>query len=78
MLNRYYFPINLPPASKTDILMDYIPYPTLKDFLLMTRQYFSLQSKLVILLSVVQGLRSINQFDVVHLDLKPNNIMMNS
>ena len=25
MLNRYYFPINLPPASKTDILMDYIP-----------------------------------------------------
>ncbi len=78
MLNRYYFPVNLPPASKTNIFMDHIPYLTLKDFLHMSRQYFSLQSKLFILLSVVQGLRSINQFDVVHLDLKPSNIMMNA
>jgi serine/threonine protein kinase len=77
MLNRYYFPVNTTELCKNDILMDYIPFPTLKEFLVMSRATLSLQSKLTVMVSIVQGLRSIDRHDVAHLDLKPNNIVLN-
>lgn len=58
--------------------MDYIPSLTLKELMQVSRNYLSLHSKLVILLSVVQALRSIDKFNIVHLDLKPSNIMMSA
>lgn len=78
MLNRYYCPLNNTPTfHKNDIIMDHIPFPTLKEFMLLGKQSCSLLSKLTILLAVVQALRSVNRFDVVHLDLKPHNILLN-
>ena len=78
MLNRYYCPLNNAATfNRNDIIMDHIPFPTLKEFMLLGKQSCSLVSKLTIMLAVLQALRSVNRFDVVHLDLKPNNILLN-
>lgn len=78
MLNRYYCPLNSAAAfNRSDIVMDHIPFPTLKEFMVLGKQSCSLVSKLTVMLAVVQALRSVNRFDVVHLDLKPNNILLN-
>lgn len=37
----------------------------------------SLQTKLVLIMNVIQSIRSTDAFDVVHLDVKPNNILLN-
>jgi|LakMenE18May11ns_1017448.scaffolds.fasta_scaffold9212960_1 serine/threonine protein kinase len=57
--------------------MDFIPFPTLKEYLFINRVSMSLQTKLMLILNVVQAIRSTDAFDVVHLDLKPNNILLN-
>lgn len=78
MLNRYYCPLNhAANINRNDIVMDHIPFPTLKEFMVLGKQSSSLVSKLTVMMAVVQALRSVNRFDVVHLDLKPNNILLN-
>jgi serine/threonine protein kinase len=62
--------------NNSDILMDYIPFPTLKEFLLFGQHSISLQTKLLLMVSLLQGVCSLARCDVVHLDLKPNNIML--
>lgn len=38
----------------------------------------SLHFKLIILFNIIQGLRSLFQYKVVHMDLKPPNIIINN
>lgn len=57
--------------------MDYVPFPTLKEYMHLGKHSISLQTKLLLLISLLQGLRSLGRYDVVHLDLKPNNVMLN-
>jgi serine/threonine protein kinase len=56
--------------------MDYIPFQTLTEFMSIYTHSSSLRSKLVLIFSVIQSLRFLRDQQVVHLDLKPSNIMI--
>ena len=56
--------------------MDHFDSQTLGEF---TKNYgstLSLMTKLLIMFSLVQGVRQLRENHVVHLDLKPSNILM--
>jgi len=78
-LPKYYFPNNLHKQKNchlnNSLLMEYIPFKSLAELLESSGEYLSLQSKLHLMLSTCQGLRYLRDLDIVHLDLKPNNIM---
>jgi len=56
--------------------MDFIPFKTLRDYLKSNRDSMSLITKIYLILSITQSLRYIRDFRIVHLDLKPSNIMI--
>jgi hypothetical protein len=75
-LAKYYIPINKPSPFGEAILMDYIPFKNLGDYLRSARLSLSLLSRLYLMFSIVQALRYLRDYRIVHLDLKPNNIMI--
>lgn len=76
-LPKYYIPTNKLVAFDNDcILMDYIPFKNLNQFLKIHSPSLSLLSKLYLIFSIVQSLRYLRDYKIVHLDLKPNNIMI--
>jgi serine/threonine protein kinase len=56
--------------------MDFLPFRDLKDFLNSNSKSVSLITKLHLILSITQSLRYIRDYQIAHLDLKPNNIMI--
>lgn len=56
--------------------MDYIQNQNLKDYLSLANHSVTLTSKLFLIFSIIQAVRYIRNYDIVHLDLKPSNIMM--
>ena len=57
-------------------MMEYIQGDEL-DFFVMTRQEtISLWTKMCILLNIVHGLRYLTSYEVVHLDIKPINVIV--
>lgn len=56
--------------------MDYIPLDTLTSHMRSSRLSMSLRTKLILLYSTVQSLRFLRDQHIVHLDLKPSNIML--
>jgi serine/threonine protein kinase len=56
--------------------MDFIPFKSLRDYLKFNRESMSLITKIYLIFSITQSLRYIRDFRIVHLDLKPNNIMI--
>lgn len=58
--------------------MDYIPYDNLKHYVRTHFPSLSLYTKLYLLLSTVHAVRLLRDNRIVHLDLKPNNIMLSS
>jgi serine/threonine protein kinase len=56
--------------------MDFIPYSNLKDYLRDNYRSISTYTKIYLLLSITQALRFVRDHRIVHLDLKPNNIMI--
>jgi serine/threonine protein kinase len=59
-----------------DILMDYYPFDTLNEHIYGQSESISLQTKLHLIYMTVQGLRYLKKYKIVHLDLKPNNIVV--
>lgn len=73
---KYYVPTNNELTVKDDIIIDWIPFQNLSEYLKNNELTLSLQTKLQILFIVVQGLRFLREYNIVHLDLKPSNIMI--
>lgn len=61
---------------KDDLLADYIFQPSLVDFVFLTRLSLSLNSKVYMLFMLTQGLRYLSLYSIVHLDIKPANLMI--
>lgn len=49
---------------------------TLRDFLILNKEILSLKTKLIILSHIAQGLRFLSNYKIVHMDLKPNNVLV--
>lgn len=58
------------------VVMDYIPFKNLREYMRANSLSVSLTTKLYLMFSITQSLRYIRDFKIVHLDLKPNNIMI--
>jgi serine/threonine protein kinase len=56
--------------------MEYIPFKSLAELIQTNANWLSLHTKVNIMYSTCQALRYLRDFDIVHLDLKPNNIML--
>lgn len=61
---------------KNDLLSDYVFLPNLIEYVLTQKLSLSLSSKIYILFMLTQGVRYLKLYRIVHLDLKPNNIMI--
>lgn len=77
-LPKYYLFINKPNPLGNAVAMDYIPYDNLKSYMRSHFPSLSLFTKLYLLLSTVHAVRLLRDNRIVHLDLKPNNIMLSS
>lgn len=75
-LPKYYIVVNKDNPYKDSVFMDYIPSRNLKEFLHVGATSVSLLTKLYLIFSIIQSLRYIRDYRIVHLDLKPNNIMI--
>ena len=79
LLPKYYIPINIPAHNLTEnplLMMELLPDGTLNDFKRNHKNNVSLLAKIKILFSITMGLRYLETYRIVHLDIKPSNIMM--
>ena len=58
--------------------MDKVSPLNLNEYMCLRKESISLSSKVILLFHIVQAMRSLSQFNVVHMDLKPANIIVNS
>jgi serine/threonine protein kinase len=72
---KYYVPFN-ETAEVMTLFCDYIASPNLSEYSLLHRLSLSPSSKVLILLMLSQGIRFLSGYQVLHLDLKPQNIMI--
>lgn len=56
--------------------MDYVSSKNLKDYMRLHSRYMSLKTKLTLIMGIIESLRFLESHCIVHLDLKPNNIMI--
>jgi serine/threonine protein kinase len=76
---QYYIPINMSEntGGQTQcLMMDLIPYPHLGEHLRATKKIGTLATRVHLLFSLTSALRYLRDYKIVHLDLKPNNIML--
>lgn len=57
-------------------MADFIGYPTLAEYVSKNRETMSYQSKIYLGYILAQGLRYLQEYQIAHLDLKPQNIMI--
>jgi len=74
-LCKYYFAENNP-HLKDDLLSDYIEFPNLSDYFTQNMHTMSLHTKIYFSIMIAQSLRYLQDYKIVHLDLKPTNIML--
>ena len=55
--------------------MEFLPFPTLAEFIVLNKHSLSLTTKMHFIFSIVQALRSLARYNIAHMDLKPNNIL---
>jgi serine/threonine protein kinase len=75
LINKYYEPSNQPNIFSKDLLMEFLPFPTLTEFAILNRHSVSLTTKIHFIFLIVQALRSLAKYKIAHMDLKPNNIL---
>lgn len=75
-LPKYYIAINKDCFFSEAVVMDFIPFKNLKEYLRSNNNTISMLTKLYLIFSITQSLRYIRDYRIVHLDLKPNNIMI--
>ena len=77
---KYYIPMNLQKKYKHDenplIMMDFLPDGNLVEFMRNRKKSISLLTKIYLLHSIASALRHLEGYKIVHLDVKPNNIML--
>ena len=61
---------------KDCLLMDYIQYPTLQDFLLMRHSTLSLSGKINLAVHITNAIRFLEEYQITHLDLSSVNILV--
>jgi serine/threonine protein kinase len=57
-------------------MMEYIQGDELDYFVLLRKETISLWTKLCLLLNLIHGLRYLSNYGIVHLDLKPINVLV--
>ena len=62
--------------GKKDLFLDYVRYPTLHDYTRLYKNTLSFKTKLHIGFLVAQALRHLDRYSILHLDIKPSNLMM--
>ena len=70
---KYYFGHH--PKIENSIVMDFYEKDSFREYITRNKQTMSIWTKLHLTFQVVQGLRYIKGYDIVHLDLKPRNLM---
>lgn len=75
-LPKYYIIVNKVNPHASSVVMDFIPSKNLKEYMHSTSSSITLTTKLYLIFSIIQALRYIRDYRIVHLDLKPNNIMI--
>ncbi len=76
---KYYIPINLPDVDyKTSpiLMVDLLLEGNLFEYSKKRKVSISLYSKVYIMYSITLALKFLEYYKIVHLDLKPNNIMI--
>lgn len=71
---KYYIPVDK--IYENDLLSDFLFNPTLMEYVMLRRDYISMNSKIYILFMLIQAMRYLKMYNIVHLDLKPNNILV--
>jgi len=56
--------------------MDYVPYPTLQDFLLIRHNTISLSTKINLVGHISNAIRFLEDYNIAHLDLSSVNILV--
>lgn len=56
--------------------MEYIPFSNIGEYVRMNRNILSLHTKIHLGFMIAQALRSLKSYEVVHVDLKPSNILI--
>lgn len=73
---KYYQVFEKSNAYHDDLIMDHINYPDLRDYLYYTQETLSYHTKIFLCSIIAQAIRYLGSYQVVHLDLKPRNIML--
>ena len=71
---KYY--ISVDKNYESDLLSDCLFNPTLMEYVMLRRDFISMNSKIYILFMLIQAMRYLKMYNIVHLDLKPNNILV--
>lgn len=58
------------------LVMEFFAYPTLNDYCALNQRSMSFLTKIHLASLVMQSLRFLSSYDIVHLDLKPSNIIV--
>ena len=72
---KYYLPHKCP-QLEGDLLSDYIDFPNFREYCMRHSEVMSLHTKIYFSFVISQSLRYLKQYKIVHLDLKPSNIMI--
>lgn len=76
---KYFVPINHPDFNIKEnplLMMELLTEGNLNEFVRCRNRSISLLSKIYLLFSISMGLRYLDNYKIVHLDIKPNNIMI--
>jgi serine/threonine protein kinase len=78
-LPKYFVPVNIPGSEiKVNplLMMELFTDGNLVEYLRHRYHFLSLLTKLYLMFSITMALRFLETYKIVHLDLKPNNIML--
>ena len=75
LISKYYECANQPNIFSQDLLIEFLPFPTLTEFSVLNKYSFSLTTKMLFIFLIFQALRSLSNYNITHMDLKPNNIL---
>jgi serine/threonine protein kinase len=76
---KYFIPVNAPGYNLNEkplLMMEFLADGTLIEYMRNRKKSVSLISKAYLLFSVTMALRYLEAYRIVHLDVKPNNIMI--
>ena len=75
-LPKYYLNSDKQNENNGELMVDFINYPTLSDYVAKNKDSLSYQTKIYLGYIIAQGLRYLQEYQIAHLDLKPSNIML--